>query len=155
MANPGYFEFNSAPSSRASSLRAPRQHLSDLSPATSNFSDPFVDPRLSLDSRSTGDPFGGGGGGSYTSGSRDSSHSRERPPMPPSRPSEVQRQLQGALEDELDVDEVGSRTPVAEVPPGRRVASNSSSSSAGKSKDGFWAQFQSGELSLYAGSVLG
>ncbi|ORY73583.1 hypothetical protein BCR35DRAFT_307011 [Leucosporidium creatinivorum] len=147
MSSGGYFQHTSAPSSRASSLHAPPSHLtsSELSPASSR-RDPFIDPRLSLDSYSTGgDPFRSDV--SHDSRSRDSSHSRERPALP-SRPSEVQRQLASALEEELDVEDLGSRTPMAEVPPKPARRSASSSSSGGKKekdKDSFWAQFQSGK----------
>jgi hypothetical protein len=62
----------------------------------------------------------------------------------------VQRQLASALEEELDVEELGTRTPMAEVPPkpARRSASSSSGGKKEKDKYSFWAQFQTGERSL-------
>lgn len=145
-----YFQ-HSNPSSRASSIHQVQHHhlTSELSPQSSSLSsqrDPFVDPRLSLDSHSTGgDPFRSQS--PYDSStSRDSSH--ERRPALPSRPSEVQRQLTSALEEELDT-EAGLRTPRAEQPPRVTQRRSVSGSSTGSKKEpGLWSQFQSGASSL-------
>lgn len=145
MSHPAYFQHSvdSHPSAASVDSRGPS--------LDSARNDPFVDPRLSLDSWTTNttgstqnrNPFG----------SRDSSHEFTRPALPASRPSEVQRQLQTAFEDELPPPDVEEIQRARDTPPGRPLSGFSMRSASGKSsssgKEGgggqsFMAQLRTG-----------